>query len=146
MLPNAARVPLAPPVPSTKEHPASQSTGTASGIHNSLKSAATALQSGLKIARDCGFGLYHIDLLIVRARLHLLTGHPDKALDDIQMALGDENGEGGGIPANDKTGQPELLAARHPACGYAWPIPEGLQLKAEALLLKAAHEVVAVSD
>ena len=103
--------------------------------------AATALESGLKIARNCGYGLYHIDLLIARARLHLITGHPDKALTDIQMALGDENGEGGGIPADDETGQPELLAARDPACGYAWPIPEGLQLKAEALLLKAAQEL-----
>ena len=87
---------------------------------------------------------YHIDLLIVRARLHLLTGHTDKALDDIQLALGDENGEGGGIEANDETGQPELLAARHPACGYAWPVPEGLQLKAEALLLQAAQEMISV--
>ena len=56
------------------------------------------------------------------------------------MALGDESGHGG-IPEDPKTGQPELLPARHPACGYAWPVPFGLQLKAEALLLQAAQQL-----
>ena len=97
--------------------------------------AAAALKSGLKIARTYGYSLYHIDLLIARARLHLLTGHPSKAVDDIRVALED------GIPAKDRIGQPELFAARNEDCGYAWPVPEGLQLKAEALLLKAAQEI-----
>jgi hypothetical protein len=66
------------------------------------------------------------------------------ALTDIEMALGDQSGQGG-IPADPKTGQPELLAARHPACGYAWPIPFGLQLRAEALLLQAAQQLGADS-
>jgi hypothetical protein len=109
----------------------------------SQATAHTALESGLKIARDCGFGLYHIDLLLERARLHLLRGDARAALDDIEMALGDEAGEGG-IPANEETGQPELLAAHHPACGYAWAIPAAIQLRAEALLLQAAHEVISV--
>lgn len=59
------------------------------------------------------------------------------------MALGDEAGKGG-IPADEATGQPELLAARHPACGYAWAIPAGLQIRAEALLLQAARDVISV--
>ena len=90
------------------------------------------------LARDCGFGLYHIDLLLERARLHLLRGDAGAALDDIEVALGDSSG-GGGIPANEETGQVELLAGNHAACGYAWPIPAGLQLRAEAQLLQAAQ-------
>ena len=100
--------------------------------------ADTAIAEGMKIARDCGFGLYHIDLLLERARLHLLRGHASAALDDIELALDK------GIPANDETGQPELLAANHEACGYAWAIPAGLQLRAEALMLQAAREVINV--
>lgn len=65
-----------------------------------LKSAETALADGLKIARDCGFGLFHIDLLLERARLHLLSGEPQAALDDLRTALN------GGVPANEQTGQP----------------------------------------
>lgn len=102
--------------------------------------AHSALEAGLKIARNYGFGLYHIDLLLEWARLHLLRGDARAALDDVEMALGDEEG-GGGIPANEKTGQPELLAARNVECGYAWPVPFGLQLRAEALLLQAAQEI-----
>ena len=165
-LANHERVPLASTVPSCNKQADNESDGKANGTQTQSKRqeaakcsengslgtepaasasllthAKTALESGLKIARDCGFGLYHIDLLVARARLHLLTGHPDQALDDIQMALGNENGEGDGSPSKDQTGQPELLAARDPACGYAWPVPEGLQLKAEALLLQAAQRL-----
>ncbi|MHC4569306.1 MAG: hypothetical protein ACYTE3_26565, partial [Planctomycetota bacterium] len=103
-----------------------------------LSAAAASTAEGLKIARDCGFGLYHIDLLLERARLHLLRGHPAAALEDIELALDT------GIAANEETGQPELLAANDEACGYAWPIPAGLQLRAEAQLLQAAQEVVSV--
>jgi hypothetical protein len=35
-------------------------------------------------------------------------------LDDIELALNK------GIPANDETGQPELLAANDEECGYVW--------------------------
>ena len=93
------------------------------------------LEEGLKIARDCGYGLYHIDLLLERARLQLLRGNPQSALADLRLALDD------GIPANAQTGQPELLAANAEECGYAWPIPAGLQLRAEALLLQAAQRL-----
>ena len=88
---------------------------------------------GLEIARDCGFGLHHIDLLLERARLHLFGGAPQAAFDDLRTALDD------GVPGNEQTGQPELLAATHAECGYAWGIAEGLQLRGEALLLQAAQ-------
>jgi tetratricopeptide (TPR) repeat protein len=128
-----ARVPLAPPVPNVKGQTDTEDTGGASGTQDHLSAARTAVESGLKIARDCGYGLYHIDLLLVRARLYLLRGDARAALDDIEVALDT------GIPANEETGQPELLAANHEACGYAWAIPAALQLRAEALLLQAAH-------
>lgn len=96
-------------------------------------SCSTALRDGIQIARDCGYGLYHVDLLLVRARLHLLRGEPQAALDDLGTALEV------GIPSDEQTGQPELLAAMHPECGYAWAIAEGLSLRGEALLLQAAQ-------
>jgi tetratricopeptide (TPR) repeat protein len=92
-------------------------------VGSRLNEAATALRDGLKIARDCGFGLYHIDLLLQRARLHLLSGEPQAALDDLRTALD------AGVHGDQQTGQPELLAATHPECGYAWAIAEGLQLR-----------------
>lgn len=92
-----------------------------------------ALADGLAIARDCGFGIFHIDLLLERARWRLFGGAPQAALDDLRTALDD------GIPSNPQTGQPELLAATHAECGYAWGIAEGLQLRGEALLLQAAQ-------
>jgi tetratricopeptide (TPR) repeat protein len=103
-----------------------------------LLTTNTVITRGLKIARDCGYGLYHIDLLLERARLHLLRGDAGAALDDIEVALDT------GIPANEETGQVELLSANHEECGYAWAIPVGLQLRAEALLLQAAQGVISV--
>lgn len=93
----------------------------------------SALADGLALARDCGYSIFHIDLLLERARLHLLSGEPQAALDDLRTALDD------GIPGNPQTGQPELLAATHAECGYAWGIAEGLQLRGEALLLQSAQ-------
>ena len=100
-----------------------------------LTLAHTTLTAALKIARDCGFGLYHIDLLLERARLHLLRGNPDAALADVALALDT------GIPADPATGQQELLAANDECCGYVWAIPAGLQLRAEAQLLQAAQQL-----
>ena len=102
-------------------------------LHAPYHAAENTVAEGLKIARDCGYGIYHIDLLVERARLHLLRGDPGAALEDIRVALDT------GIAANDETGQPELLGANHEQCGYAWAIPAGLELRAEALLLGAAQ-------
>jgi hypothetical protein len=98
-----------------------------------LKAVQDALTEGFKLARDCGYGIYHINLLLTQARLHLYQGSPQAALADLRLALED------GIAANDRTGQPQLLAATDPECGYAWGIVEGLHLRAEALLLQAAQ-------
>lgn len=100
---------------------------------SAIPNPPAALADGLALARDCGFGIYHIDLLLERARWHLLGCAPQDVLDDLRMALDD------GIPGNEQTGQPELLAATHAECGYAWGIAEGLQLRGEALLLQAAQ-------
>ena len=124
---------LSRPYRAPDDHGESGSQGDALGYHvadpSGLKNANASITEGLKIARDCGFGLYHVDLLLERARLHLLRGNPQSALDDVHVALGDSSGAGG-IPANDETGQPELLAANHEECGYAWAIPAGLHLHA----------------
>ncbi len=98
-----------------------------------LQAAQNALMEGLKLAVDCGYGIHHIDLLLEQTHLHLFLGKPQAALADLHLALD------GGIPANDQIGQPELLAAHDPECGYAWGIALGLHRRAEALLLQAAH-------
>lgn len=91
------------------------------------------LEEGISFNRSRGYTINHIDLLLERARLHLLSGAPQAALNDLRTALDD------GVPGNPQTGQPELLAATHAECGYAWGIAEGLQLRGEALLLQAAQ-------
>ena len=115
----------------------STDTGSVGGGHLTLplSAAQSALDEGLKIARACGFSLFHIDLQLEVARLTLLQGSPSEALAALRTALDESR------PANAQTGEPELLAANDPACGYAWPIPEGIQLRAEALLLLAAQEL-----
>ncbi len=100
---------------------------------SAIPNPPSSLADGLALARDCGYCIYHIDLLLERARWRLLGGEPQAALDDLRTALDD------GVPGNPQTGQPELLAATHAECGYAWGIAEGLQLRGEALLLQAAQ-------
>jgi hypothetical protein len=115
-------------------HRAAEAQRTWIANQNLRASARDSIRNSLKIARDCGFGIFHIDLVLTQARLHLLEGRPDEALADVRIALHD------GIPA-DAAGQPELLAARAPECGYAWAIAEGVQLHAEALLLRTAQTI-----
>ncbi|MCZ6653074.1 MAG: TIR domain-containing protein [Planctomycetota bacterium] len=99
------------------------------------KALTDAIEDGLRIARDCGYGIYHIDLLLLRARAALHEGRPADAERDVRLAL-DE----GVHPAAD-TGLPELLAATDKECGYAWGIAEARHLLAEALLLQAAQNL-----
>ncbi len=98
-----------------------------------LPEAAKTLAEGLHIAGECGYGIFHIDLLAESARLHLLRGDPAAALADLHIALD----EGRHPPA--ESGYPELLAATDEQCGYAWGIVAGRHLRAEALLLQAAQ-------
>jgi tetratricopeptide (TPR) repeat protein len=100
-----------------------------------LVHAASTLEYGLRIARECGYGIYHIDLLLVRAQLALYEGRATDAERDVRVAL-DE-----GVHPPPESGFPELLAATDPECLYAWGIAEGRQLLAEALLLQAAQKL-----
>jgi tetratricopeptide (TPR) repeat protein len=95
--------------------------------------ASTAVEEGLRIARECGYGLHHIDLLLLRARLELQDGCAEDAKEDIRIAI-DE-----GVHPPVESGFPELLAANDPECGYAWAIARGHHLMAETLLLQAAQ-------
>jgi hypothetical protein len=87
----------------------------------------------LRIARECGYGIYHIDLLTCRAKGYLLLGDAESAEGDARLALTD------GIPANKETGQAALLAATDKECGYAWGEGDAREVLAEALLLKAGQ-------
>jgi tetratricopeptide (TPR) repeat protein len=100
-----------------------------------LEHLMATLEGGLRIARDCGYGIYHIDLLLVRAQLALYEGRATDAERDLRVAL-DE-----GVHPSAESGFPELLAATDPECLYAWGIVEGRHLLAEALLLQAAQKL-----
>ena len=97
--------------------------------------ARRAVEDGLRIARDCGFGLYHVDLLLLRARLALEEGDAGQAIADVDTALFE------GVQPPEDSGLPELLAATDPECGYAWGEAEGRQLRGEALLVQAARRL-----
>jgi tetratricopeptide (TPR) repeat protein len=103
------------------------------------------LDEGLRLARDHGFGIYHIDLLNTLAEAHLLAGRPAEAEQAARTALwgtGDPSkstdpNERGIFPP-EETGLPALLAATHPECLYAWGEADARHLLAESLLLRAA--------
>lgn len=98
-----------------------------------LKEASSSVEEGLHIAQDCGYGIYHIDLMLIRAQISLHQGDADSAIQNIRIALDD------GIHPKTESGLPVLLAANDPECGYAWGIAEGYHLRAEAYLLQAAQ-------
>jgi hypothetical protein len=123
-----------------------------------LARARDAIEEGLLIARECGYGLHHIDLLTLRARVQLLRGDAegaDGAERDARTALyglekvdadadwyaadpfdGDSSENERGVFPPKKSGWPALLAATHPECKYAWGEGDALQVLAEALLLQ----------
>ncbi len=96
-----------------------------------LKQARESIEEGLWLARDCGFGLFHIDLLLLRARLALEEGDAGSAEQDARSAL-DE----GHHPAA-ATGQPALPAITDPQCGYLWGAALARRLLGQSLLMKA---------
>jgi hypothetical protein len=108
---------------------------TTGAIEDTVAIAQHSLSEGLSIARQCGYGIYHIDLLLESARLHLLLGQPQLALDNIRVAL-----DTGYVP-RPESGMPTLIAAADPECGYAWGIAEGRHLRAQAMLLQAAQHL-----
>jgi hypothetical protein len=95
--------------------------------------ARESVDEGLRIAADCGYGLYEIDLLLESARLNLLCGEPEAALQELCVALDD------GVHPESTSGYPVFLAARDLDCCYAWGIAEGHHLRAQAFLLQAAQ-------
>jgi hypothetical protein len=103
--------------------------------HDHRDACRRLLADGIRIARECGFGIYHIDLLLGQAQLALLTGKAEAALADVEIAL-----TTGHQPPRD-SGLPILLAATDPECGYAWGEGEAHYLRAEALLLQAAQRL-----
>ena len=100
-----------------------------------IDQAKSAIEDGLRIARDCGYGIFHIDLLLLRAQTALHEGRAADADRDIRLAL-DE-----GVHPPVDSGLPELLAATDNECKYAWGIAEGRHLLADALLLQAAQKL-----
>jgi tetratricopeptide (TPR) repeat protein len=108
---------------------------TVQHLGDHLDACRQTLADGLRIARACGFGIYHIDLLLVQAQVALNSGQSDSALAAIEMAL-----LTGQHPLPD-SGQPTLLAATDPECRYAWGEAEARHLRVEAFLLQAAQEL-----
>lgn len=99
---------------------------------DSLQHAVVATEEGLRIARDCGYAVFHVDLLLQQARVNLLRGCVESALASVSLAVED------GLPADEVTGRPDMPAASDKRFGYAWGIVEGLHLRGEAQLLQAA--------
>jgi tetratricopeptide (TPR) repeat protein len=87
---------------------------SAEGGAERLREVAARIEDGLHIAVQSGYGIYRVDLLLERARLHLRRGHADAATRDAEEAL-------------------------NRAGDYAWGVATGLRLRAEALLLTAAQ-------
>ncbi len=98
-----------------------------------LVKARSSLDEGMRIAHECGYGILHIDLLLESTRLYLLCGEPQRALNDLRVALDDA------IHTPTESRHLGLLAATDPACGYTWGIAEGQHLGAQANLLQAAQ-------
>jgi hypothetical protein len=93
------------------------------------------VEDGLRIALDCGFGIYHIDLRNVRAKLSLNEGRHADAIRDATVALSE------GVHPSPEFGLPTLLAAADPECGYLWGEAEARHVLAQALLLTAIQTI-----
>jgi len=98
-----------------------------------LDDVGNAIEHGIRLSRVCGYGILHIDFLIESARLRLLTDEPEKAIEDLRLALEV------GVHPPAESGRPVLLAASDEECCYVWGIAECFHLRAKALLLQAAQ-------
>lgn len=94
---------------------------------------------GLKTAADGGKAGYQICIQALQSAPNclLVLDGLERVQEDgsrgVKLALDD------GIPADEATGQPELLAANDPECGYGWGIAGGHSLRAEIAMLQAAQ-------
>jgi hypothetical protein len=100
-----------------------------------LLEARRSAEEGLRIARDCGFGVFHIDLLLLHAAVALEERDGGTAEHDARTAL-----ETGFVPRSED-GQGHLLAASDPECGYAWGEGLARHVLARSLLLQAAQQL-----
>ena len=100
-----------------------------------LGNALAAADDGLRVAHECGYGIHHIHLRLVRAQIALHEGRASDAERDARVALEE------GVHRPPETGLPELLAATNPECQYAWGIAEAGHVLAESLLLQTAQKL-----
>lgn len=100
-----------------------------------LHEARAAVHEGLRIALECGFGIFHIDLLLLGAAIALESGDAGGAECAARTAL-----EKGRQPPAE-SGQPCLLAVLDPNCGYAWGEGLARHLLAEAYFLQAGQRL-----
>jgi len=84
--------------------------------------AETMISEGLHTAEQCGFNLYHIDLLNEQAKLNILTKRYDEAIQNTRAAVN-------GMLKSDRRPAPKpdmpengltILGASHPNCKYVW--------------------------
>jgi hypothetical protein len=114
--------------------------GDVSFVHRAMIS----VDEGIRLAKSCGFGLYFIDLLLLRAQCLLSMGDEDAAIRSAQFALYGSSGIQAhipfkGMPATDRDVSPGFpLHIKSQECGYVWADAEARHLLAEGLLLKAA--------
>lgn len=106
-----------------------------SDVESLIQELHNTIARGLVIARQCGYGIIHVDLLLASAQAHLITGEPSRALDDLRIALTE------GHKPSVESGLPILRAATDTECDYVWGIAEGRHLRAQGLLLQAAQMV-----
>lgn len=118
--------------------------------------ASSSFREGLRIAGDCGYAIYHIDLLLSYAYLCLAVGNAEKAERLAKMAL-----FGADAPKNTVrttatsyeqrpsqlrslserlgSGADPLFGASHAECAYKWGQSEAHYIIAGALLLRVAQ-------
>jgi hypothetical protein len=127
---------------------------------NHVTTAIEACRTGLRIARESGFAIYHADLALELAQALLYQGDHQGAINTVKGVLFghqpvDDQAFAYDAPPRDEatpprerltdppkaSGLPRLLAATHPECNYAWAEGLGLHLLAEASALAAASEI-----
>lgn len=90
-----------------------------------LAGALRSSHSGLRIARQCGYGLHWIDLMVVLGQTYLDLNRPSLAKECADSALEGIQGV---------NNHPELLGASRSECRYAWGKGDALHLLGRSLL------------
>jgi tetratricopeptide (TPR) repeat protein len=128
-------------------------------LDGDLDGARRYLSEALRSARECGYGLYWVDLHVIRGYWELACGRQLQQGKELSPELEIwtprqwfERAESSALRAlngqlkdsDEPAPQPDLpedqlamLGARHPECGYAWGEGDALHLLGEALLALA---------